>query len=102
MYTIPLNTTGTRSLTVEDKHLATIDEFNLFRNLIDSNGFVDETVLEKLRLTVRGLILSQCQGCERLFDLCVDVLYHEKMKSYGLHQLILLYIDWKSKKSTEN
>ncbi len=96
MHRIALNASGTRSLEVSDKHLATIDQFNLFQDLIDSHGYIDETVLEKLRLTVRGLILSQCADSDKLFDLCVDVLYHEKMKSYGLHQLILLYIDWKS------
>ena len=87
MYKIQLNASGTRFLDVDERHLATIE-------LIASNGYVDEDTLEKLRLTVRSLILSQCEDSEALFDFCVDVLYNERMKSFGLHQLILAYIDW--------
>lgn len=94
MYKIQLNASGTRFLDVDERHLATIERFGLFRDLIASNGYVDEDTLEKLRLTVRSLILSQCEGSEALFDFCVDVLYNERMKSFGLHQLILAYIDW--------
>ena len=31
-----------------------------------------------------------------LLDLCLDVIYHPNMKAYGLHQLVLLFINWKS------
>ena len=102
MYRIQLNPSGTRHLDIDEKHLHTIERFNLFRDLIDSNGYVDEAVLEKLRQTVRGLILAQCPGCDELFDLCVDVLYHDRMKNYGLHRLILLYVDWKDQQSQDN
>lgn len=102
MYRIQLNASGTRHLDIDEKHLRTIERFDLFRDLADSNGNVDEDSLEKLRHTVRGLILGQCLGCDELFDLCVDVLYHEKMKSYGLHRLILLFIDWKKQQGDGN
>ncbi len=102
MYKIQLNASGTRFLDIDEKHLLTIKRLGLFRDLIASNGFVDETTLEKLRLTVRSLILSQCEDSESLFDLCVDVLYHERMKSFGLHQLILLYIDWNDERGEED
>ena len=29
---------------------------------------------------------------KELLDLCLDVIYHKYMKAFGLHQLILLYI----------
>ena len=51
MYTIQANPSGTRSLEVSEENLATIEKYGLFRHLIDSNGIVDETVLDKLKLT---------------------------------------------------
>ena len=62
--------------------------------MIDSNGIVDETVLDKLKLNVRSLIASAEGNCKDLLDLCIDVIYHNNMKAFGLHQLILLYIKW--------
>ena len=50
MYTIQANPSGTRSLEVSEENLATIEKYGLFRHLIDSNGIVDETVLDKLKL----------------------------------------------------
>ena len=76
MYTIQANASGTRSIDVSEKHLETIEKYSLFQQLIDSNGIVDETVL----------------------DLCIDVIYHNNMKAFGLHQLILLYIKWEREK----
>ena len=59
MYTIQANPSGTRSLEVSEENLATIEKYGLFRHLIDSNGIVDETVLDKLKLNIRSLIASQ-------------------------------------------
>ena len=53
MYTIQANPSGTRSLEVSEENLATIEKYGLFRHLIDSNGIVDETVLDKLKLKDR-------------------------------------------------
>ena len=36
-----------------------------------------------------------------LLDLCLDVIYHNNMKAFGLHQLTLLYIDWVSKQDQQ-
>ena len=52
MYTIQANPSGTRSLEVSEENLATIEKYGLFRHLIDSNGIVDETVLDKLKLNI--------------------------------------------------
>ena len=52
MYTIQANPSGTRSLEISEENLATIEKYGLFRHLIDSNGIVDEAVLEKLRLNI--------------------------------------------------
>jgi hypothetical protein len=36
-----------------------------------------------------------------LLDLCLDVIYNQNMKALGLHNLVLLYVDWKDKKQAE-
>lgn len=93
---IQANPSGTRSIEVTEKHLETIDKYALLRNLIDSNGIIDEAVLDKLRLNVRAL-LEGSEGSNRdLLDLCLDVLYNKNMKAFGLHELVLLYIKWKN------
>ena len=80
-------------MTISDEHLETIEKYSLFANLLDSNGIVDESVLNKLKLTVRSLIASQ-EECKELLTLCVDVLYHDNMKALGLSALIALYNEW--------
>ena len=93
---IQANPSGTRSIEVTEKHLETIDKYALLRNLIDSNGIIDEAVLDKLRLNVRAL-LEGSEGSDRdLLDLCLDVLYNKNMKAFGLHELVLLYINSKN------
>ena len=93
MYTIKTNKSGTRSMNISDEHLLTIEKYQLLSGLVDSNGIVDENVLDKLKLTIRSLIVSQ-DGSKDLLDLCIDVIYHNNMKAYGLHALIGLYKEW--------
>lgn len=95
MYKIQTNESGTRHIEVSDSHLATIERYQLLRDLIDSNGFVDESVVDKLRLNIRSL-LETGNGTDReLLSLCFDVVYHTNMKAFGLQQLIVLYINWR-------
>lgn len=94
IYTIQANPSGTRSLEISSEHLATIEKYGLFRHLIDSNGIIDEGVLEKLRLNIRSLIAAQVEDSKDLLDLCIDVIYHNNMKAFGLQQLIKLYLTW--------
>ena len=99
MYKIQANQSGTRSIEVSDLHLETIDKYQLLRNLVDSNGFIDEGVLEKLKLNVRALLeADNCQD-KALLDLCLDVIYNSNMKALGLHNLVLLYVDWLDKRA---
>ncbi len=95
MYKIQSNISGTRTIDVSDEHLQTIDKYQLFRDLIDSNGYVDEPVLEKLKLNIRSLLESETGNDKALLDLCLDVIYHPNMKAFGLQQLVLLFIHWK-------
>ena len=93
---IQTNSSGTRSIEVSDSHLLTIEKYQLFRDLIDSNGYVDEQVLDKLKLNIRSLLEGDAGKDKTLLDLCLDVIYHPNMKAFGLQQLVLLYINWKN------
>lgn len=96
MYKIQTNPSGTRSIVINEEHLQTIEDYQLFRDLIDSNGYVDEQVLDKLKLNIRSMLESEAGKDKRLLDLCLDVIYHSNMKAFGLQQLVLLYINWKN------
>ena len=101
MAKIQTNASGTRSIEVSDEHLQTSEDYQLFRDLIDSNGYVDEEVLNKLKLNIRSMLESEAGKDKRLLDLCLDVIYHPNMKAYGLQQLVLLFINWKSQGRAE-
>ena len=94
MYQIEANISKSKYIEVSDEHLETIRKYSLLKDLIDSNGIVDESVVEKLRLNVRSLLESSTGQDKQLLDLCLDVVYHKYMKAYGLHKLILLFVKW--------
>ena len=89
------NSSGTRSIEIQETHLQTIEKYQLLRDLIDSTGYVDEQVLDKLKLNVRALLEAPAGLDKDLLDLCLDVIYHPNMKAFGLQQCVLLYINWK-------
>lgn len=91
------NMKGSRKLSVDEAHLNTIEKYALFSDLLDSNGIVEESVLDKLRLNVRSL-LSAGELDPQLIDFCERILFHNDMKAFGLHQLLLLYIEWEKEK----
>ncbi len=95
-YNIKANQKGTRTMEISDSHLRTIREYTLFSDLLDSNGIVDESVLDKLRLNVRHMLGSGVGG-EKLLTLCNDVLFNDNMKAFALHQLISLYLYWEQR-----
>ena len=101
MYTIQANPSGTRTMEVSEENLRTIEKYALFRHLIDSNGIVDEAVLDKLKLNIRSLIASQEEDSKDLLDLCIDAIYHNNMKAFGLQQLIKLYLVWFNSQEAE-
>ena len=101
MTKIQANPSGTRTIEISEEHLETIDQYQLFRDLIDSNGYVDEQVLDKLKLNICSLLESDAGKDKHLLDLCLDVVYHQNMKAYGLQQLVLLFINWKNRGNDE-
>lgn len=94
MYDIQLNATGTRHLEISEENFRTIRKYDLFNGLVDSTGYVTEAVLDKLKLNVRSLIAHSTEDTKDLLDLCIDVVYHDKMKAYGLRNLIEAYRAW--------
>ena len=92
IHKIQANSSGSNFIEVSDEHLKTIQKYSLFRNLVDSNGIIDEDLLDKLRLNIRSLLGNEENTNKELLDLCLDVIYLKYMKAFGLHQLILLYI----------
>ena len=98
MYKIQANASGTRSIEVSEEHLQTIERYALLKNLVDSNGIIDEAVLDKLKLNVRSMLESEAGKDKDLLDLCLDVIYNSNMKAFGLHKLVLLYVEWTQKK----
>jgi len=94
MYNITTNASGSRHIEVSDTHLQTIRRYGLLDHLTDSNGIVNEGVLDKLKLNIRSLISSEEGDCKDLLDLCLDVVYHKNMKAIGLQNLITLYDKW--------
>ena len=89
---IQCNMKGSRFIDVTEDHLKTISKYNLLSDLIDSSGMVDDSSLNKLQLNVKAL-LEPTEDKDDLLRLCSDVLFHDNMKAFGLHQLILLYIE---------
>jgi len=98
MYKIQANASGTRSIEVSDLHLETLRKYSLLDSLVDSNGIIDETVLDKLKLNVRSLLESSGISDKNLLDLCLDVIYNNNMKAIGLYNLVALYKEWEQNK----
>lgn len=101
MFTINANASGTRHIEVSKAHLQTIEQYALLKDLIDSNGIIDEGILEKLRLNCRSILESQVAVDKSLMDLCLDVIYNTNMKAIGLQNLLALFIDWTNQQSKE-
>lgn len=101
-YKIQTNVSGTRSMIVSEEHLNTIKKYSLLKNLIDSNGIIDESVLDKLKLNIRSILESEPETNRELLDLCLDVIYNSNMKAFGLHQLVLLFIKWDDEAKQES
>lgn len=92
---IQANASGTRSIEVSDEHLKTLRRYQLLDQLVGSAGVIDETVVDKLKLTVRSLLSGAFGHDKALLDLCLDVIYNKHMKATGLTHLLDLYEEWK-------
>ena len=93
---IQANASGTRSIEVSDQHLQTLRRYQLLDYLVGSDGIIDETIVDKLKLTVRSLLSGAFGSDKDLLDLCLDVIYNKHMKAIGLTHLLSLYDEWNS------
>ena len=98
---IQANASGTRSIEVSETHLLTLKKYALLKNLIDSNGIIDEDVLDKLKFNCRSILESQPTIDKELMDLCLDVIYNTNMKAIGFQNLVLLYVEWEPKEAAK-
>ena len=96
MFDIALNEKGSRYMHITEENLLTIKKYDLFNGLINSTGYITESDLDKLKLNIRALIASSSENTKDLLDLCIDVIYHDKMKAFGLKNLINVYNKWLS------
>ena len=101
MYDIQLNESGTRHMNVTRENLETIRKYNLFNGLANSTGYITDNELDKLKLSIRALIASCHEDTKDLLDLCIDVIYHDKMKAFGLKNLIAAYEEWNNNTAAE-
>lgn len=102
MYDIQLNESGTHFMHITRENLQTIDKYRLFQGLRTSSGYTTEEDLNKLKLTTRSLIASSKENTKDLLDLCIDVIYHDKMKAYGLRNLMNVFDEWQSVREQED
>lgn len=96
MFDIALNEKGSRYMHITEENFLTIKKYDLFNGLINSTGYITESDLDKLKLNIRALIASSSENTKDLLDLCIDVIYHDKMKAFGLKNLISVYNKWLS------
>lgn len=96
MYNITLNEKGTRTLDITEENLQTIRKYRLFQGIVDSTGYITEEVLDKLKMTLRSMIAHSEEDTTDLLNLCIDVIYHDKMKAYGLKNLMAVYRQWEA------
>ena len=95
MYDIQLNESGTRHLTITRENLQTLHKYDLLAGLENSTGYITENELDKLKLSIRALIANGSgEDTKDLLDLCIDVIYHDKMKAFGLKNLLAVYEEY--------
>lgn len=89
---IQLNEKGSHFLEITDLHFQTLREYALLKDLVDSTGYVTEDILLRLKLHTRSLLLNASPVPQDLLDLYAEVICHDKMKAYGLKQMIEAYV----------
>lgn len=91
---IQLNKTATHFLEITDNDFEVIKKYFLFRDLIDSTGYVTDDVLDKLKLNIKPIMTSTQPMPEDLVEFYLNIICHDKMKAFGLKQLIEAYVEW--------
>ena len=75
---------------------------NILNSVIDEFKFTEEYAnMCKALISAEEDFKAGIGNNKELLDLCIDVIYHNNMKAFGLHQLILLYIQWEKEKNKD-
>lgn len=48
------------------------------------------------------MLESSAEVDKELLDLCLDVIYNNNMKAFGLYQLVLLFIKWENENKSSD
>ena len=49
-----------------------------------------------------SMLESSAEVDKELLDLCLDVIYNNNMKAFGLYQLVLLFIKWENENKSSD
>jgi hypothetical protein len=91
---IQLNDKASHFLEITEQNLLTLQQYALLQNLVDSTGYITEDTMLRLKLRTRSLLLTTTPVPQDLLDLYAEVICHDKMKAFGLKQLMEVYESW--------
>ena len=91
---IQLNEKATHFLEITEQHLQTLQQYALLQDLVDSTGYITEDTMLRLKLRTRSLVLTTVPVPQDLLDLYAEIICHDKMKAFGLKQLMEAYTVW--------
>ena len=88
---IQLNEKASHFLEITEQNLLTLQQYALLQDLVDSTGYITEDTMLRLKLRTRSLLLTTTPVPKDLLDLYAEVICHDKMKAFGLKQLMEVY-----------
>ena len=91
---IQLNDKASHFLEITEQNLLTLQQYALLQDLVDSTGYITEDTMLRLKLRTRSLLLTATPVPQDLLDLYAEVICHDKMKAFGLKQLMEVYASW--------
>lgn len=91
---IQLNDKASHFLEITEQNLLTLQQYALLQDLVDSTGYITEDTMLRLKLRTRSLLLTTTPVPQDLLDLYAEVICHDKMKAFGLKQLMEVYAFW--------
>lgn len=91
---IQLNEKASHFLEITEQNFQTLQQYALLQDLVDSTGYITEDTMLRLKLRTRSLVLTTVPVPQDLLDLYAEIICHDKMKSFGLKQLMEAYTAW--------
>ena len=91
---IQLNEKASHFLEITEQNFQTLQQYALLQDLVDSTGYITEDTMLRLKLRTRSLVLTTVPVPQDLLDLYAEVICHDKMKVFGLKQLMEAYTAW--------